>query len=66
VAAGGEGLHRDTRDADIQGNVSATRGTRKECLESLVTVPLLIIDDSGMRKLPLTAAEELLELIMRR
>jgi DNA replication protein DnaC len=29
-------------------------------------VPLLIIDDFGMRKLPLTAAEELLELIMRR
>ena len=41
-------------------------GTRKECLESLTTVPLLIIDDFGMRKLPLTAAEELLELIMRR
>jgi len=28
-------------------------------------VPLLIIDDLGMRKLPLTAAEELLEIIMR-
>ena len=40
--------------------------TRKECLESLATVPLLIVDDFGMRKLPLTAAEELLELIMRR
>jgi len=25
------------------------------------TVPLLVIDDLGMRKLPLTAAEELLE-----
>jgi len=32
----------------------------------LVTVPLLIIDDFGTRKLPLTAAEELLEIIMRR
>jgi DNA replication protein DnaC len=32
----------------------------------LLTVPLLIIDDFGMRKLPLTAAEELLEIIMRR
>ena len=32
----------------------------------LTTVPLLIIDDLGMRKLPLTAAEELLEIIMRR
>jgi len=29
-------------------------------------VPLLILDDLGMRKLPLTAAEELLEIIMRR
>ena len=29
-------------------------------------MPLLIIDDFGMRKLPLTAAEDLLEIIMRR
>ncbi len=29
-------------------------------------MPLLIIDDLGMRKLPPTAAEDLLELIMRR
>jgi DNA replication protein DnaC len=41
-------------------------GTRKEFMESLTTVPLLIIDDFGMRKLPLTAAEDLLEIIMRR
>ena len=41
-------------------------GTRREFMESLTTVPLLIIDDFGMRKLPLTAAEDLLEIIMRR
>ena len=41
-------------------------GTRKEFMESLTTVPLLVIDDFGMRKLPLTAAEDLLEIIMRR
>ena len=41
-------------------------GTRKEFMESLATVPLLIIDDFGMRKLPLTAAEDMLEIIMRR
>lgn len=41
-------------------------GTRKHYMESLTTVPLLIIDDFGMRKLPLTAAEDLLEIIMRR
>ena len=38
-------------------------GRRKELMEQLTTVPLLIIDDLGMRKLPLTAAEELLEII---
>ena len=32
-------------------------GKRKEFMELLTTVPLLIIDDLGMRKLPLTAAE---------
>src|SRR6202034_2454232 len=41
-------------------------GTRKEFMDSLTVVALLIIDDFGMRKLPLTAAEDLLEIIMRR
>jgi DNA replication protein DnaC len=41
-------------------------GTRRERLTKLATVPFLIIDDLGMRKLPATAAEDLLELIMRR
>ena len=41
-------------------------GTHKEHMELLVSVPLLIIDDLGMRKLPVTAAEELLEIVMRR
>jgi DNA replication protein DnaC len=41
-------------------------GTRKAYLAELARVPLLIVDDLGMRKLPHTAAEDLLELIMRR
>jgi len=41
-------------------------GSRKEILREITTVPLLIIDDLGMRKLPHTAAEDLLEVIMRR
>jgi len=41
-------------------------GTRKDYLVELTTLPLLIIDDLGMRKLPITAAEDLLEIIMRR
>ena len=41
-------------------------GTRKERFAEVATVPLLVIDDLGMRKLPNTAAEDLLELVMRR
>ncbi len=40
--------------------------TRKDYMETVTSVPLLIIDDLGMRKLPITAAEDLLEIIMRR
>ena len=35
-------------------------------MAQLAAVPLLIIDDLGMRKLRHTAAEDLLELVMRR
>ena len=45
---------------------AVAEGTRKEFMLSLTTVPLLIIDDFGMRKRPATAAEDLLEIIMRR
>jgi DNA replication protein DnaC len=41
-------------------------GERKLYVERVSTVPLLIIDDLGMRKLPATAAEDLLEIVMRR
>jgi DNA replication protein DnaC len=41
-------------------------GERKDFLARLEVVPLLIVDDLGMRKLPATAAEDLLEVIMRR
>jgi DNA replication protein DnaC len=45
---------------------STIDGTRQQRMDFLTTVPLLILDDLGMRKLPLTAAEDLLEIIMRR
>jgi DNA replication protein DnaC len=41
-------------------------GSRKAYMESISSVALLIIDDFGMRKLPATTAEDLLEIIMRR
>jgi DNA replication protein DnaC len=45
---------------------AVVEGTRKQYLDSLTSASLLIIDDFGMRKLPITAAEDLLEIIMRR
>ena len=41
-------------------------GTRKAYLRHVTTVPLLILDDLGMKRLPHTAAEDLLEIVMRR
>src|SRR5207244_11721381 len=45
---------------------AAVDGTRKQYVQDTTSVALLIIDDIGMRKLPPTAAEDLLEIIMRR
>ena len=59
-------LYRETHTLLDELAEASIDGTRKECLKFLETVPLLIIDDLGMRKLPLTAAEELLEVVMRR
>src|ERR1035441_7492039 len=59
-------LYRETHTLLEELAEASIDGTRKQHIESLITVPLLIIDDLGMRKLSLTAAEELLEIIMRR
>jgi len=45
---------------------ATVEGRRKDHMEELVAVPLLVVDDLGMRRLPHTAAEDLLELVMRR
>jgi hypothetical protein len=48
---------------------AVANGARKEFMESLTTVPLSIIDDfrnAQATKLPLTAAEDLLEILLRR
>src|SRR6202158_720411 len=59
-------LYRETHILLDELADAVADGTRKEYMESVATVPLLIIDDFGMRKLPHTAAEDLLEIIMRR
>jgi DNA replication protein DnaC len=59
-------LYRETHVLLDELADAVTDGMRKEYIEEIATVPLLIIDDFGMRKLPHTAAEDLLEIIMRR
>jgi DNA replication protein DnaC len=59
-------LYRETHVLLDELAEAVAEGTRKEYMEMVATVPLLIIDDFGMRKLPHTAAEDLLEIIMRR
>ena len=59
-------LYRETHTLINDIADAALDGKRKQHMELLSTVPLLIIDDLGMRKLPSTAAEDLLEIVMRR
>lgn len=59
-------LYRETHVLLEQLADAVAEGRRKQFMADLATVPLLIIDDFGMRKLPMTAAEDLLEIVMRR
>lgn len=59
-------LYRETHKLLEDLAEAIVENRRKEFMDLLTAVPLLIIDDFGMRKLPLTAAEDLLEIIMRR
>lgn len=59
-------IYREAHVLLAQLAEASVDGSRAEQIEQLATVPLLIVDDLGMRKLPATAAEDLLELVMRR
>lgn len=59
-------LYRETHVLLEQLADATIDGSRKQLLAELAQVPLLIVDDLGMRKLPATAAEDLLEVVMRR
>jgi DNA replication protein DnaC len=66
IQQGYRALYRETHHLLEELAETAIDDTRKQHMELLTSVPLLIIDDLGMRKLPLTAAEDLLEIVMRR
>lgn len=59
-------LYRQTHILLEEVTEATIEGRRKQYMESISSVALLIIDDFGMRKLPQTAAEDLLEIVMRR
>ena len=66
IQQGNRVMYRETHVLLDELAEAVAEGTRREFMETLTAVPLLILDDFGMRKLPHTAAEELLEIIMRR
>jgi len=59
-------LYRETHILLEELADAALDGSRKLYMENISSVALLVIDDFGMRKLPATAAEDLLEIVMRR
>src|SRR6266702_2529737 len=66
IQQGSRVMYRETHVLLDHLAEAVVEGTRKQFMEAVASAPLLIIDDFGMRKLPLTAAEDLLEIIMRR
>jgi len=66
ILQGHKVLYRETHILLEELAEAALDGSRKAYMESVSSVALLIIDDFGMRRLPATAAEDLLEVIMRR
>ena len=66
ILQGHKVLYRQTHILLEEVGEATLEGRRKQYMESISNVALLIIDDFGMRKLPQTAAEDLLEIVMRR
>ncbi len=66
ILQGHKVLYRETHILLEEVAEATLDGTRKQYMESISSVALLIIDDFGMRRLPQTAAEDLLEIVMRR
>jgi DNA replication protein DnaC len=59
-------LYRSVVDlAEDMAEAEAT-GTRKELINNLCKVDLLVLEDLGMKRLPRTAGEDLLETVVRR
>lgn len=66
IHAGFHVIYREAHRLFEELVLTTAMGERPSAIAKFSEVPLLIIDDLGMRKLPGSAAEDLLEIIMRR
>lgn len=66
IHAGFRVLYREAHVLFEDLLLASATNERTEAIATYSEIPLLIIDDLGMRKLPANAAEDLLEIIMRR
>lgn len=66
ISAGHTALHKSAFELSGDLAEAEATGTRRELIASLTACDLLIIEDLGMKKLPATAAEDLLEVFVRR
>jgi len=64
--AGFRVLYREAHVLFEELLLASATGARSATIAAFSEVPLLIVDDLGMRKLPGNAAEDLLEIVMRR
>jgi DNA replication protein DnaC len=66
IVAGFRVLYREAHVLFEDLLLAGATGERATAIAMYSEIPLLIVDDLGMRKLPASAAEDLLEIIMRR
>ncbi len=66
IHAGFRVMYREAHRLFEEIVLASATGERAQIVAVYSEIPLLIIDDVGMRKLPTAAAEDLLEIIMRR
>jgi DNA replication protein DnaC len=66
IHAGFRVMYREAHILFEEMLLANATGERAEAITTFSEIPLLIVDDLGMRRLPGNAAEDLLEIVMRR
>ena len=66
IRAGGRALVRSTLDLAAHFAQAEATGARRDFVRQLTRVDLLVLEDFGMKKLGASAAEDLLEIFVRR